>query len=72
MTAGFGPPSEQRPEDFLTVTDSHGASIVFERDPDDGVVSVWIAPPGESDGYSVLLGEGSREQIAGFLAGGNR
>jgi hypothetical protein len=56
--------------DNMTVTDSHGASIVLERDPDDGVVSVWIAPPGENDGYSIFLGQASKEQIAAFLLGG--
>jgi hypothetical protein len=54
-------------DNCMTVTDSHGASIVLERDPEDGVVAVWIAPPGENDGYSVFLGKGSRELIAKFL-----
>ena len=65
-------PSERHPENFLTITDSHGASIVLERDTDDSVVALWFAPPGESDGYSVFLGEGARERIAAFLAGGAR
>lgn len=57
-------------ENLMTVTDSHGASIVLERNPDDGVVGAWIAPPGENDGYSVLLDEASRDRIAEFLLGG--
>lgn len=59
-------------EDCMTITDSHGASIVFERDPRDGVVGVWIAPQGENDGYSVLLGQASKERIAAFLLDGAR
>jgi hypothetical protein len=57
-------------EDLMTVTDSHGASIVLERNPDDRVVGVWIAPPGENDGWSVILGEESSALIAKFLLGG--
>lgn len=64
----FIPPSEQRPDDFLTVTDRRGASINFER-AEDGVVTVWIAPPGENDGYSVCLGGSSRQQVADYLRG---
>lgn len=64
----FVPPSGQRPEDFLTIVDSHGASINFER-AEDGVVTVWIAPPGENDGCSVFVGEDSQRRIAGYLRG---
>ncbi len=58
--------------DNMTIADSHGASIVLEREPDDGVVSVWIAPPGENDGYSVFLDQASKERIAAFLLDGAR
>lgn len=61
-------PSVQHPEDFLTIVDSHQASINFER-AEDGVVSVWVAAPGENDGYSVLLGEESQALIAAYLKG---
>lgn len=69
MSPDFVPPSGQRPEDFLTVTDSLGASISLERDLD-GVVTAWIARPGENDGYPVLLGEVACERVAAFLLGG--
>jgi hypothetical protein len=62
-------PSVERPDDFLTVTDSRGASITFERDEDGELVNVWIARPGETDGYSVLLGEESQAKVAAYLRG---
>lgn len=69
MTAArFTPPSEQRPEDFLSITDSHGASINFER-AEDGVVTVWIGQPGDGDGYPVHLGESARQHVADYLRG---
>jgi hypothetical protein len=64
----FTPPSVQRPEDFLSITDSHGASVNFER-AEEGVVTVWIAAPGENDGYPVCLGGSAREQVATYLRG---
>lgn len=66
--ARFVPPSEERPDDFLPVTDDRGAAINFER-AEDGVVTVWIAPPGENDGYPAYLGENARRQVADYLRG---
>lgn len=70
MTADrFVCPSEQRPDDFLTISDSRGASINFERS-ENGAVTVWIAAPGENDGYSVRLDEVGCQQITNYLRGG--
>lgn len=50
----------------LTVRDERGAHLTIER-TDDGRVSAWIARPGTSDGYSVVLSDADRQQVARFL-----
>ncbi|MEV2239467.1 hypothetical protein [Micromonospora sp. NPDC049891] len=50
----------------LTVRDERGAHLTIER-TSDGRVSAWIARPGTSDGYSVVLDDADRQQVARFL-----
>ncbi|MFI6228571.1 hypothetical protein ACIBCR_14820 [Micromonospora echinospora] len=50
----------------LTARDSRGATLTIERN--DNAVAAWIAPPGCSDGFSVLLNDADRQQAAAFLA----
>jgi hypothetical protein len=50
----------------LTVRDGHGAAFVAERTAD-GQVVVWIAPPGATDGPSVLLNADARRRVEAFL-----
>lgn len=57
-------------DDFtaLTVTDSAGATLTVER-TDAGHLSAWIAPPGGSDGHSVVIGEADAICLSAYLTG---
>lgn len=52
----------------LTVrSSSSGATLNIER-TDDGQVSVWVAPPGGNDGYSVLLDGPDLTAVVAFMS----
>lgn len=49
----------------VTVEDARGARLAAQRGADG--TSVWVCPPGSSDGYSVVLDDADRQQVARFL-----
>lgn len=53
-------------DQFLTVRSANGAQLVLES-TGDGTVSAWIAPPGESDGTSVVLATGDVQRVVAYL-----
>ena len=50
----------------MTLVDAQGASLTFERDTD-CVIAVWIAIPGEADGYSYLLDSKQQNAVIQYL-----
>lgn len=52
--------------EHITIRDANGASLVLEA-LDGGKVSVWIAPPGQNDGRSVVLTLKDRCDVARFM-----
>lgn len=53
----------------LTVGDPAGATLNVER-TDDGHLSAWIAPPGGSDGHSVVIDEADSISLSAYLTVG--
>lgn len=51
----------------LTIRDQRGATLTIERNSN--ATAAWIAPPGSSDGFSVILDDADQRQLIAFLGG---